>query len=157
MPLDLVGDDDELLAGLYDFLEYGQNLLNIANLLVGDKNIRLVENRLHFIGVGNHVGGDISSVELHALDYLAVGFRCFGFFNGNDAILGNLLHSLGYELADNLVAGGYCTDPGDILGSGNGLGVILYSLDSSSDSLLDTALHDHGVRAGRDVFETLAH
>ena len=42
--LDVLCDDDELLAGLDDLLEQGQNLLDGGDLLVGDEDIRIVDD-----------------------------------------------------------------------------------------------------------------
>ena len=36
----------------------------------------------HLLSVGDHVGGDIAAVELHALHYLGVGLGSFGLLDG---------------------------------------------------------------------------
>ena len=50
--LDVLGDDQQLLAGLHDLLEQRQDLLNVGDLLVGDQDVGVVENGLHLVGVG---------------------------------------------------------------------------------------------------------
>ena len=85
--LDLVGDDDELLAGLHDLLEQGQDLLNVGDLLIGDEDVGVIDDGFHLLGIGDHVGGDVAAVELHALDDLGIGLRGLGLFHGDDAVL----------------------------------------------------------------------
>ena len=70
------------------------------------ENQGVVQNGLHLLGVGDHIGGDVAAVELHALHDLAVGLGGLGLLHGDDAVVGDLLHGLGDELADDLVAGG---------------------------------------------------
>ena len=40
LALDVLGDDEELLAGLHDLLEHGEEVLDVADLLVGDEDQR---------------------------------------------------------------------------------------------------------------------
>ena len=40
LALNVLSDDDELLAGLYDLLKQRQNLLNVGDLLIGDEDVR---------------------------------------------------------------------------------------------------------------------
>ena len=117
LALYILGDNDELSAGLYDLLEQRQNLLNVGDLLIGYKQESVVYDGLHLIGIGNHIRSDISAVELHTLDYLAVGIGSLGFLDGDNAVGGYLLHCVGNKLADNLVAGRNGAYAGDVLGA----------------------------------------
>ena len=112
----------ELSAGLDDLLEQGQDLLNIGDLLIGDEDESVLENSFHLLGVGCHVGGWVAAVKLHAFNDLAVGICGLGLLNGNNAVLRDLLHSLGDQSADDIVAAGDSADTGDITAAGNGLG-----------------------------------
>ena len=85
-----------------------------GDLLIGDEDIGVVHDGLHLLGIGDHVGGDIAAVELHALDNLGVGLGGLGLLNGDHAVGGDLLHGLGDQLADVLVAAGDGADTGDI-------------------------------------------
>ena len=98
--LNVFSDDDELLASLYDLLEQRQNVLNRGDLLIGDENVRIVDNSFHLIGISYHVGGDVAAVELHAFNYLGVGLSSLALFKGDNAVSGYLLHSLSDKLAD---------------------------------------------------------
>ena len=154
--LDVLGDDDELLSALDDLLQNGQDVLDGRDLLVGDEDVGIVDDGLHLIGIGDHVGRDIAAVELHALDDLQTGFRGLGFFNRDDARCGDLLHRLGDQLADLLVARGNGADSRDVLAALDGLGVALDGRDGGVDCLLHTLAHHHRIRAGADVLQALA-
>ncbi len=56
LALNVLGDDEQFLAGLYDLLEQGQDVLNVADLFIGDENVGLVKLCNHFVGIGDHVG-----------------------------------------------------------------------------------------------------
>ena len=154
--LDVLGHDQKLAACLDDLLEQGQNLLNVADLLVGDEDERVVDDGFHLVGIGDHVGGEIAAVKLHAFDYIAVGLGGLAFLEGDDAVLADLLHGFGDQGADVLVAGGNGADAGDVLGPGHGLGDTLHCLDGGLSGLLDALLHDHGVCARGQILQTFA-
>ena len=94
-PLDVVGDDDELLARVQHGLEHRQDLLNVRDLLVRDEDERIVNDGLHLVVIGDHIRGDIAAVELHALDDLGIGLGGLALLDGDDAVLADLLHRLG--------------------------------------------------------------
>src|SRR5699024_8418713 len=154
--LHVLGDDQQLLAGLNHLLQQGQQLLDVGNLLIGDEDEGVVQNGLHLLGVGDHIGGDVAPVELHALDDLAVGLGGLGLLHGDDAVVGDLLHGLGDQLADDLVAGGHGAHAGDVVRAVDLLGVGLDGLHSGGGGLGDALLHDHGVGAGGQVLQALA-
>jgi len=152
---DILGNDDQLLAGLHELLENRQDLLDGGDLLVGDEQIRIVDDGFHLVGVGDHIRGNIAAVELHALDNLEAGLGGLGLFNRDDAGGADLLHGLGNQLADGFVAAGDSADTSDVLAALDGFGVRLDRIDGDLDGLLHALAHDHGVRAGGDVLESL--
>ena len=118
--LHILSDDDELPAGLDDRLQDGQDLLNVGDLLIGDQQVSIVQDGFHLVGIGNHVGGDIAPVKLHAFHHIQAGFGGLALFDGDDTFGAHLLHSLGDQLADGLVAGGNGADTGDVVGAVDG-------------------------------------
>ena len=152
--LDILCDDEKLSAGLDDLLEQGQDLLDVGDLLIGDEDESVVQNGLHLLGIGCHVRRQVATVELHALDDLAVGLGGLGLLDGDNAVLRHLLHSLGDKRADDLVAGGDSAYTGDITRAGNGLGVFTNCADGG---LGDATLHGHGICARCEVFKTLVY
>jgi hypothetical protein len=51
LALDVLRHDQQRLAGLDDLLEHGQEILDGADLLVRDQDVRVVEHGLHALGV----------------------------------------------------------------------------------------------------------
>ena len=156
LALDVVGDDDELLTRIQHGLEHRQDLLNVRDLLIGDEDERVVNDGLHLVVVGDHVRGDIAAVELHALDDLGIGLGGLALLDGDDAVLADLLHGLGNELADVLVTGRDRADTRDVAAAAHGLGVGADGIDGRLGRLLDAAAHDHRVCTGGKVLQTLA-
>jgi hypothetical protein len=65
-----------------------------------DEDVGLVEVALHVGGVGDEVGREVALVELHALDELDLGLEALALFDGDDAVLADLVHGGGDDLAD---------------------------------------------------------
>ena len=93
------------LAQLDGLLERRQELLDAGDLLVGDEDGRVLEDRLHAVGVGHEVGRDVAPVELHALGVFLLEAERLAFLDGDDAVLADLVHDLGDELADLGIGG----------------------------------------------------
>src|SRR5579863_228305 len=106
LALDVLGDDDQRLAALHHRLENREHRLQRGELLLVDENIGLVELGDHLLGVGDEIGAEIAAIELHALDDVELGLGGLGLFDGDDALVADLLHRLGDHVADRLVAVG---------------------------------------------------
>src|SRR5690349_5352174 len=65
LALDILRHDQQRLARLDDLLEHRQEVLDRADLRVGDEDERILEDRLHPLGVGDHVRREVALVELH--------------------------------------------------------------------------------------------
>ena len=63
LTLNVLGDDKELSAGLYDSFEKRQDFLSGGDLLVCNENERIVELGNHLVGICYHVGSNVASVE----------------------------------------------------------------------------------------------
>ena len=105
LAVDVLGDDEERLAQLDGLLERRQELLDARDLLVGDEDGRVLEDGLHPVGVGHEVGRDVAPVELHALGVFLLEADRLAFLDGDDAVLADLVHDLGDELADLGIGG----------------------------------------------------
>ena len=83
----------------------------------------ILEHHLHALGVGHEVGRQVAAVELHALDHVERRLHGLVLFHGDDAFLADLLHRLGEDAADGLVAVRRDrADLGDLLGVARRLG-----------------------------------
>ena len=103
LTLDILCDDEKLCAHLYDLLEERKDILDVGDLLIGDQDERIIEICLHLIHIGAHVRADVASVELHTFNDIQLGLHGLGLLDGDDTILGNLLHRIGNHLTNLLV------------------------------------------------------
>ena len=157
LAFDVLGDDDERLAGLHHGFENGQQRLQRRELLFVDENVGIFEFGDHLLGVGDEIGREIAAVELHALDDLRLGDEVLGFLDGDDAFIADLLHRLGDLVADEAVAiGRDAADLGDLLIGGDLLRVLFQIGDDGLDREIDAALQIHRIEAGRHRLRAFA-
>src|SRR3954463_8608314 len=122
---DVFRDDDQRLAGLHHGFQQRKQFVQVGELLFVDQDVGVVEFDAHLVGVGDEVGRDVAAVELHAFDHVEFGLEALGLFHRDDALVADLLHRVGEELADFGVAvGGDGADLGDFLVRGDLLGVL---------------------------------
>src|SRR5437762_6038012 len=156
LALDVLGDDQQRLAGLDDRLEHRQQVLDGPDLLVRDQDVRVVEHGLHALGVGDHVGRQVALVELHALGELELEAERLALLDVHDAVLADLLDRVGDHVADLALARGDRRHAGDVFLAVDLGRLRLQVLDDGLDCLLDAALEAHRVGARRDVLQALA-
>ena len=115
LALDVLGHDQQRLAGLDDLLEQRQQVLDAADLLVGDQDVRVVEHGLHALGVVDHVRRQVALVELHALGELELEAEGLALLDVHDAVLADLLDRVGDHVADLALTRGDRRHAGDVL------------------------------------------
>ncbi len=148
---DVFGDDEQRAAEARHLLEDREEVLHRADLLFVDQDDRVLEHHFHALGVRHEVGREVAAVELHAFDHVQRRLEGLGLFDGDDAVLADLLHRLGDDRADGRVAVGRDgADLGDHVAL-HGLGHLLDLGRHGLDRLLDAALQFHRVGAGDDV------
>src|SRR3954453_2958893 len=158
LAFDVFRDDDQRLAGLHHGFAQRQQFVQVGELLLVDQDVGVVEFNAHLVGVGDEVGRDVATVELHAFDDVEFGLERLGFFNRDDALVADLLHSVGEELADLRIAiGRDGADLGYFLVRGDLLGVLDEVGDHGFHSQVDTALQVHRVHAGGNRLGAFAH
>src|SRR5680860_1160074 len=151
LALDVLGDNEERTARLHHCFEQRQHGLKVGELLLVHENVGVLKLDAHLVGVGDEVWRDVAAVELHALDHFELGAEALGLLDGDDTVIADLLHGLGDEAADFLVAiGGDGADLRDLLVGGDLLGLLLQGLDDLADGEIHAALQVHGVGAGGD-------
>ena len=148
---------DQRLAALHHGFEDRQQRLQIAELLLVDEDVGVLQFHAHLLGVGDEIGRKIAAVELHAFDDFEFGLGGLGFLDGDHAFIADLLHRLGDHLADRSVAiGGDRANLGDLVRRLHFLCPRLNVLDDRSHSQVDAALEIHRVHAGRYKFYAFA-
>jgi hypothetical protein len=135
----------------------GSRSLRRADLLLVDQDVGVLEDGLHGLGVGDEVGREIALVELHALDDLERGLDGLGLLDRDGAVLADLVHGVGDDVADRVVpVGGDGGDLADFLAVETFLEILGELGDGGLDGLVDAALQEDRVRAGGDVLQALA-
>jgi hypothetical protein len=106
LALDVLGDDHQRLARLHDLLQHREQVLHRRDLAVDDEEVRVLQHRLHALGVGDEVRRDVALVEAHALGELELEAEGVALLDGDDAFLADLVHRLSDDLADARVGRG---------------------------------------------------
>src|SRR5680860_599555 len=153
--LDILGEDEQWLAGRDDLLQQREEVSDSADLALVKKDVRVVEHGFHALGVGDEVGRDVALVELHALGELEVGAHRLGLLDGDHTILADLVEGLREKLADDLVAGGDGGDSSHVFLRVHVAGSIAKCFADGVDSEVHAALETHRVRTGSNRTKTL--
>src|SRR6266566_4078253 len=157
LTLHVLRDDEQRPTGLCHLLEDGEQVLHGRDLLVVDQDVGVLEDRLHLLGIGDEIGRQVAAIELHPLDRLERGLEALRLLDRDHAILADLLHRLGDQVADLLVVvRGDGADLSDLLPASGGHRDLLQLLDHHLHRPVDPALQRHGVRAGRDRLQPFA-
>ena len=75
----------------------------LLNLLVRNQKIGRVQLRLHPLVVRDEVRAEIAAIQLHTLDILGLELKTLALFNGDDAVLADLGHHFGDQVANLVV------------------------------------------------------
>src|SRR5213075_558484 len=67
LAVDVLGDDEQRLAGLDDLLQQRQQVLDGGDLGAEEEDVRVLELGFLTLRVGHEVTGDVALVEAHAL------------------------------------------------------------------------------------------
>ena len=117
-----------------------------------DEDVGVIERSFHAVGIGHEIGAQVAAVELHALDDVERGLHRLGFLDRDDAVLADLVHGLGDEVADGgIVVGRNGADLGDLFLVFDRLGELAKLAHHRLDAQVDAALEFDRVGAGRDV------
>ena len=113
-----------------------------------DQHKSIVELANHFGGAVDEVRGNVSLIELHAVYKTNRCLGCFALFNGNHAILSNLLESLREQIANcTVVIGADRANLRNLFGTLHLLCHFHQPAHCGSHSLLDAAADGHRVTA----------
>lgn len=129
----------------------GEYFLHRRNFLIRYEYYGVVVNRNHFIGIGYHVSGCITSVERHTVNRSKFGFHGFAFLYGYYAVFADFFHCFGYKIADIFVAGRYGCNLSDCVFGFDRLTDLFQFVYSRIDSFLNTFFKDDRVCSGGKV------
>ena len=154
LALDILSDDEELGAHLDDLLKNRKDILDCGDLLVCDQDEGIFQVRFHLVHISCHISADIASVKLHAFDQVKLGQHGLGLFDGDDAVLGNLFHSVCDHSADILVTGGNGSDLLDVVLALDGSAHCLDGFDCCIGGLSHALAQDDGICTCCQVLHT---
>ena len=126
------------------------------NLFLADQDVRIVERRLHRLGVCDKVRRDVPPVEPHPFDDLELVLERLAVRDRDDSFLADTLHRSRDQLADLALA--VCRDVSDLCNLRRGrdrLRCLFESRNNVVDSDLDPTAQVHRVHAGGDRFDSL--
>ena len=145
----ILGDNENRLAGLPGVLEVRKEILYSGNLMFVHEDERVLENGDHLLLIGHEVRGEVSVIELHALDHVEHGFRRIGFLYSDDAVRTDLLHGVGDHITDfGIAVRRYGSHLGDGLLVVHLNGILVELVDDGGHGLVDTGLDFRRVGAG---------
>src|SRR5450755_2500619 len=157
LALDVFGEEQQLAAALGDGFEQRQQFANVGNLLVNQKDQRLLEFRALALLVVDEVRREIAAIELHAFDHFEFVLEARTLFDGDHAFLAYLRHGIGNRFANALI--GVRGDRAHLRNRFRiltRLGELLELFRGRNDRLVDAALQIHRVRTRSDRLQTLA-
>ena len=145
------------LAAVRHLLQERNQVADVADLLLVDQDQGVFQLDAHRGRVVDEVGRQIALVELHAFHDLVGRFGRLAFLDGDHAVLADLVHGLGNQLADHrVVVGADRADVGDVFRAADRLGHRAEVLDGGVHGLLDAAADGRRVGAGGDVPQSFA-
>ena len=155
LAVDVLGEDEERLAGPDDLLEHREELLDRGDLALVEKDVGVVEDGFHRLRVGDEVGRDVALVELHALGELELGAHGVGLLDRDHAVLADLVEGLGEQVADVAVTARDRGDGRHVLAGLDLAGGLAQGVADGLGRCVHAALETHRVGAGRDGTEAL--
>jgi len=156
LAIDILSNDDQRSAELGGSLEGWNDVLNGGDLLLGEEDQWLLELNLLGLGISDEVWGNESTVEAHALRDGELVLHGLALLDGDDTLLSDLLHCIGNQSTDVLVAVG--RDSGDLSDLSAGCDITLVNLevlDNSLDGGLGSSAEIHWVASGSHVLDSL--
>ena len=155
--INILSDDEQGTACLYGRFEDGEEILEVGNLLVVDKDVGILHLALHLLGIGDEIGGEIATIELHTFHGLEYSVATLGILNGNDAVDADGTHTVGNEFTYFwVVVGGdssHLLNLGIVVADFFALGLDV--LHDSTDGEVDAALDVEGVGTCCHILHTL--
>src|SRR5690606_16999849 len=98
--------DQQRTVGLSNLFQDGQKIADVADLLVVNQDERIFQNGDLLIRIVDEVGRQVATVKLHAFHDIQFVVQRLAVFNGDHAFLTDLVHCVGDDLADGLIAVG---------------------------------------------------
>src|SRR5436309_4489370 len=153
--LDVFRDHQKRPRHLGDLLQDRQQVFDRGDLLVGDEDEGIFQHRLHLLGIGHKIRGDVALVEHHPLDHLDRRLDALALLDGDHAVFADLVHGVGDEGAYRGIVGGDAGHRLDRVLGLDRLGDLADLLHRHGDGAVDAALYRLPVCAGLNPLQAL--
>src|SRR6266487_1849438 len=100
LAFDFLSDDQQGLADLRDLFEDREQVFQAADFLFVNQDVGVLQLDFHRLGVGDEVRGQVTFVELHALDHVERRVNGLGFLHRDGSVFADLVHRVGDDFAD---------------------------------------------------------
>src|SRR5208282_6089731 len=158
LAVDVLGDYQELASGLHDALEQRQDFAQVGKFLFVEQDQRLVEFNGQLVGIGDEVRRQIAAIEAHPFDQIEHRLEAARLFDGDHAFLADLVHRVGNNFADRVVAiGRYRRDLLQPLALLHRPRHLLDRCDRLEHRSVDSAPQFHRGESRRQQLDPLAH
>ena len=117
------------------------------------QNQRVFQLSRHFIGIGDEIRGQITTVKLHAFHNVQIAIQAFGFFNRDNAFIADLIHRFGNHRANfSFAIGRNRADLRNLFIGFHFFRPLFNICQSRCRRLFDTSFQIHRVHAGGNRF-----
>ena len=144
LAINIFRDDEQRLARLCHFLQQRQDVLHTGNLVRCQKDVGILKNRFHPLGVSDEVGRDVALVELHTFGEVQLKSSSAGLFHADDAVLADLVKRIGEQLANLPVLGRDGGDIGNLSLVCHWSGIVEQTLSECRNCSINATLEVHG-------------
>mmetsp|Transcript_16921 Transcript_16921/g.39082 ORF Transcript_16921/g.39082 Transcript_16921/m.39082 type:complete len:311 (+) Transcript_16921:528-1460(+) len=94
LAFDVLGNDQQRALALDDGFQNWDKLLQTADLLFHQQDVRIFQYRGLGLGIGDEVGADVSAFEFHSFDDFQFVVQSLTVLNGDDTFLTNSFHGI---------------------------------------------------------------
>ena len=147
----VVSNDQKRTAFLNNGLQQRQNVLNIADLLVSNQNVWIVQIRFHLVRVGYHVLRHVATVKAHPFNHVNRRVNATAVFNRDYAIVADLFHSIGNQFTNFRVSSRDGSNLRNVILALHFMTHLVQFFNGSLGSLVDTATNANRVSTGSNV------
>src|SRR6056297_167926 len=153
---DVFGDDQQRLLRLDHLLKQGHHRLQRRQFLFVQQDQAVFQIGNHLVRVGDEVGRQIPTVELHAFDNVSFCFGTFVFFDSDHAVVADFLHRVCDLTTDfSFTVGGNSANLRNFVRVFDRAGGVLDRVDDLGGGQVDAALEVHRVHARCNRFHAL--
>jgi hypothetical protein len=146
--VDLLGEDQQRTGRLHQRVERGHQVVDVGDRIAGEQDRRVLEHRLHPLGVLDQVRREVTVLDLHPLDELDLDPGQRHLLERDHSLGADVVQRLGDGAPDPLVLlGGDRRHVDEVVAAGHLAGATDQFGDDGVSRVLDAAAQEHRVGA----------